>query len=299
MCKKGVYLFLFCIALVLFAVAGCKRENVPFEPSCKIVFFSRNSATYLMDPDGSHIQRISSKPALGNFSWSPDGLRIAYADTSDIYFLDYKGNHTRIPSSPGIDWGPDWSPDGNAIAFVSERRDRGYGHEIYIINVDGSEERQLTFSQQDGLYDSNPDWSPDSNQIVFEILSLSELFRGIHIIDTNGNNRRLLTSKEFDSWDPQWSPDGEKILFVSDRSGGDHLYVMDPNGNNVQQLTSNNIIDSDSNPSWSPDGKQIIFHSNQDGDKDIFIINADGSNIQKITSNDWYDSRPSLSPLCK
>jgi len=296
--KKGTYIILFCTVFVLFAWAGCGRENVPFKPTCKIVFLSRNG-TYLMDPNGSKKKKISSKPALGNFSWSPDGTRIAYADIYDIYFLDYKGNHTKLSGSPGIDWDPDWSPDGNYIAFVSERPDQSYSHDIFVINLDGSEERQLTFNKNEGLYNYSPDWSPDGSQIVFETLSLPEGFKGIYVINSDGTNRRLLTPKIFECWDPQWSPDGEKILFVSDRSGGDQLYIMDSNGYHVQQLTFDNIIDSDSSPDWSPDGKQIIFHSSHDGDRDIYMISADGSDLQQITNNGWYDSRPSMSPLCK
>ncbi len=61
-------------------------------------------------------------------------------------------------------------------------------------------------------------------------------------------------------WGPTWSPDGEQIAFVSDRDGDLDIYTMDPDGQNVRQLTDMNS--NDVAPDWSPDGTQIAFGSN-------------------------------------
>ena len=57
---------------------------------------------------------------------------------------------------------------------------------------------------------------------------------------------------------PAWSPDGQKIAFVSDRTGDAEIFVMNADGTDVVQLTNNPAADVE--PSWSPDGKSIAFY---------------------------------------
>jgi TolB protein len=107
--------------------------------------------------------------------------------------------------------------------------------------------------------------------------------------------------------DPAWSPDGQKIVFVSLRDslvdphhcGGDEcnyeIYIMDSNGSNIQRLTDNPGYDGE--PSWSPDSKQITFTSSRNGKDEIYIMNSDGSDITQITNNLAINSHPSWSPI--
>ena len=87
----------------------------------------------------------------------------------------------------------------------------------------------------------------------------------IYVMDADGGNQRRLTNNPASDYAPSWSPDGKRIVFVSDRDGhvdangwptGD-IYVMDADGGNPQNLTNNPFHDS--LPSWSPDGKRIAF----------------------------------------
>ena len=87
---------------------------------------------------------------------------------------------------------------------------------------------------------------------------------------------------------------GSVIGFASDRDGDWDIYVMDPNGNNLTQLTDSPGIDW--NPDGSPDGKRIVFESQRDGNSEIYIMNADGSNPINLTRNPGYDSSPAWSP---
>ncbi|MFC2064639.1 TIR domain-containing protein [Chloroflexota bacterium] len=85
-----------------------------------------------------------------------------------------------------------------------------------------------------------------------------------------------------------------RIAFYSALSGNDNLWLMEPNGSNLTQLSFNKF--GDAFASWSPDGSQIVFNSGRDGDDEIYIMNADGANIRQLTDNDVEDYAPVWSP---
>ena len=131
----------------------------------------------------------------------------------------------------------------------------------------------------------------------------------IYVMDADGGNLRRLTNNPSSDYAPSWSPDGQRIAFVSDRDGhvdanGWHtfeIYTMDADGHNPQNLTNNPFNDRD--PSWSPDGKRIVFSSDRDKGRgeaahnyDIYVMDADGGNPQNLTNNPQEDKEPSWSP---
>ena len=80
--------------------------------------------------------------------------------------------------------------------------------------------------------------------------------------------------------EPVFDPKGEKIAFVSTKSGNAEIYVVNVDGTGLEQLTSGKAVNA--SPNWSPDGKQIVFVSNRDGSLALFIMDSDGSNQKKI-----------------
>jgi Tol biopolymer transport system component len=97
-----------------------------------------------------------------------------------------------------------------------------------------------------------------------------------------------------EDWSPSWSPDGQKIAFVSGRNGAPEIYVMNGDGSNQIRLTNNRARDS--SPSWSPDGLKIIFDSIRDGNWEIYTMNTDGTEQTRLTNNQANDGMPSWSP---
>ena len=96
---------------------------------------------------------------------------------------------------------------------------------------------------------------------------------------------------------PQFSPDGKKIAFMSDRSGNFEIWVCERDGSNAMQLTSfgGPIV---TNPRWSPDGSRIAFDSNAAGGFDVWVTSANGGKPQRMTShptNPTNDGNPSWS----
>ena len=148
------------------------------------------------------------------------------------------------------------------IAFASGRND---DLDIYLLDVKRGAIVNLTHSQSNAYL---ADWSPDGTQLVYvddspggdrEIwlrqVGCRDLFSPC------GANLRRLTFDRASEYSPAWSPDGKKIVFVSERYGTAELMLVDVGCTNqpagcqdaAQRLTSNDFLDTD--PAWSPDGK--------------------------------------------
>ncbi|SHF31075.1 Imidazolonepropionase [Microbulbifer donghaiensis] len=98
---------------------------------------------------------------------------------------------------------------------------------------------------------SNLDISPDGKTILFDMLG------DLYAVPVSGGEARALTNELAWNTQPRFSPDGRSIVFVSDRDGADNIWVMDRNGDNPRQLTTEkeNLVHS---PNWSPDGQYLV-----------------------------------------
>ena len=92
---------------------------------------------------------------------------------------------------------------------------------------------------------------------------------------------------------PAWSPDGQWIAFTSKQAGEYHIFKIDVDSGNLQQLTDEgyNMF-----PTWSPDGQQIAFYSSRDQGNDIFVMNANGRRLRRIIQRDHGGGSPNWSP---
>ena len=299
---------------------GHIRNDIPGLPAFEI---------YVMDADGKHQRRLTNNPASDHSpSWSPDGKRIAFVSdrdghpdritgwhTPEIYVMNADGsNPQNLTNNPAEDTSPSWSPDGKRIAFDSNR-DGPFNWEIYVMDADGGNLQNLTNNPDDDGWpdDRYPSWSPDGQRIVFSarrdghVENKFAVTYEIYVMDSDGGNQQRLTENRKNDESPSWSPDGQRIVFESDRKGefeNYDIYVMDSDGGNLQKLT--NTRGWDTGASWSPDGNRITFMSERAGNTEIYVMNADGGNPQNLTNNPggdfhpaWLNSPFSVSPAGK
>ena len=278
-----------------------------------------NGEIFLMNPDGKRVRQLTRHLQYDSApTWSPDGQKITFASFRDlhkpkgiilaeIYVMNPDGtNPINLTQSPErADLFSSWSPDGKQIVFGSIK---GFVSDVWVMDANGANQRNLT--NHDAL-DRRPDWSPDGMRIAFESNREGGWefdFWGnmdVYVMNADGTNSINLTNHPALDGYPDWSPDGMRIAFHSNRDGDDNweIYVMNADGTNPINLTNHPA--EDWRPSWSPDGKRIAFESNRDGDWvrdrhdnwEVYVMNADGTNPINLTNNNHVsDGRPAWEP---
>lgn len=172
------------------------------------------------------------------------------------------------------------------IAFVSNRDGN---REIYLMNVDGSGQTNLT---KHGADDEWPTMSPDGTRIAFiswrdepnpRVCSRDgSCNTEIYLTNADGTGLTRLTDIPGMESFPVWSPDGTQIAFISWRNGKQDVYVMNADGSNQTNLTNDPGVDL--YPAWMPDGTQIVFLSTRDNAFQFYVVNIDGSGLTMLDS---------------
>jgi len=142
---------------------------------------------------------------------------------------------------------------------------------------------------------SDPSVSPDGTKIAFCALR-RELYSQIYVMNADGTGEKRLTNiTTGDACGPAWSHDGKKVAFyafaLTHPSRNPAIWVMDPDGANLKQLTEHAV-----SPTWSPDDRQIAFASDRVGKFQIYVMNSDGSNVRRLTNDKGEDSSPAWAP---
>ena len=276
---------------------GDLRDSYPMFSSdgTKIAFDRNISGTpnvFVINSDGTHpVAIIFAGPAPSvSFSsdptWSPDGSKLAFvgdlngvrrrevfavnADGSGLVQLTTNVQLGSDSSGPiySSDLNPSWSPDGSRIAFSSDRNGQSNA-EIYVMNVDGTNQLRLT---NNSTYDQYPAWSPDSQKIAF----YSGFGNGINMMDRNGNNAVNITH---DGFNPAWSPDGTKLAFnrYDPSTSKFQIFTINIDGTNAAKVT-NNAFDSLA-PAWAPASSPPIATAKISG----HVLDGNGSPIVGAT----------------
>ena len=171
---------------------------------------------------------------------------------------------------------PDVSPSGKQIVFASNRitaTNLTGDFEIFVMNSDGTEVRQLTFN---GAEDSWPRWSPNGKWIAFHS-NVTGNFE-IYVITPDGEFLTPVTDYAGLDQFPEWSPNGKQLAIRRDTD----IYLIDLDGANPMQLTAGNP-GFNQMASWSPDGRRLAFLSTREGYPSVFVMDVDGSNQINLT----------------
>lgn len=198
------------------------------------------------------------------------------------------------------DSNPRWAPGGVLLSF--ERAEEGK-QAIVIASKDGEILKNIYYKAEDtsksdfGLdflmpeiaqsensYNANLTWSPDGNNFIF-MSNAGEGNYDIYLDGINSNSTvRLTTEKQRDA-QPSWAPNNNQVAFVSGRSGGALIYLLDLQTQHLKKITQGR--DSFLYPRWSPDGKRIIAIYGTNENHNILVI----ENIDKTTSTSRYISQ--------
>jgi Tol biopolymer transport system component len=196
--------------------------------------------------DQHQVTNLGGRMVFPDFD--PVGSRIAFGGgvtdeaAGDIFSIGTDGTRlVQLTNDAADDLYPAYSPDGSQIAFISYRTGTG---QVWLMNVDGSAEDQLTFDAANK--DQVPDWSPDGSRLVYAG-SVDFGPDDLYIIDADGGGLQQITSTADDvDFAPTWSPDGRQIAFVSARSDGRFVYVIDADG------TGERLVNGGAGPQFAP-----------------------------------------------
>src|SRR6266851_1812493 len=202
---------------------------------------------------------------------------------NNLVLVDIKGGDPKnLNDKETADTNPAWSPDGKQIAVGREGA-------IHVMDADGGNVKQIT--KDDNAADRLPAWSPDGKQIVF--VRNQQIF----VMDADGSNQKNVSNNKDYEADPAWSPDGKKIAFASNRSGGGfRVYVMDPDGSNVTDVSQADNPNGYTYPAWSADGKKLYFSESVENGLEVFVCDADGSNKKQLTKLGGANTHSACSP---
>jgi TolB protein len=194
---------------------------------------------WTVKPDGSDLRRLTNYGVYtAEAVLSPDGKQVVFTSVKDgdldIYTMNIDGSNVKqLTRTPGYDGGPWWSPDGTKIVYraqhpsdsasLSRYRDllsrgmiRPSEVELYVMNADGSENRQIT---RLGGANFGPSWTPDGQRIIFSSNHKNPRSRNfdLFLVNLDGTGlEQVTTNPDFDGF-PMFSPDGKRLIWASNR----------------------------------------------------------------------------------
>jgi Tol biopolymer transport system component len=204
----------------------------------------------------------------------------------------------------GYDAEGSYSPDGKLIVYSSNKNaftreltkeeqqklevDPAYFCDLFIMNADGSEKRQLTDVPG---YDGGPFFSPDGKKIVWRRFSTDGHSADVYTIHIDGTNEKRITDFNSMSWAPFFHPSGDYIAFCSNLFGYANFEVFIVDADGLKEPVRVTYTDKfDGLPVFSPDGKKMVWTSSRtsDGKAQLFIADWDDAFAREMLSKSPY-----------
>jgi Tol biopolymer transport system component/serine/threonine protein kinase len=221
---------------------------------------------------------------------SPDGQRVVFRrmfSDPDLFVVPIAGGAIKqltfdlLPKLGRLTW----TPDGREIVYSTQREFGGAG--LWRIPADGGTPRRVANTL---LFAGNPSLARDGHRLAY---TESWVDTNIYVSEGDGAPRRLIASTREDH-SPTFSPDGERIAFISNRTGDSEVWVARLDGSQQTQLTR--LARFAGTPRWSPDGTSIAFDLLGAGNSDIWVVASAGGTPRRLTTLPEADNKPAWSP---
>jgi Tol biopolymer transport system component len=209
--------------------------------------------------DGSGLHQLDATPDpdlnLGCGDVSPDGTRMVLegfndrrGDLNGIYTVRSSDGGNLVRLTDGLDGYPQYAPDGSRVVFLRTRPGvlpDGAGA-LFVVNVDGTGLRRITpwgfaFLQQS--------WSPDGSWIAFQ-----KPYGRLYLVHPDGSGLHevpLVLPAGMGARQPSWSPDGTRIVFSAEESDGADLFMVRPDGTDLERITDTTDV-VETGADWGP-----------------------------------------------
>jgi len=235
-------------------------------------------------------------------AFSPDGRYVAFirarqSASNAVYVLALSASLTPVgpPSrvtadSPNI-VGLAWSPDGGTLVFSSG------SHNAF------ARLQRIAFTPTQSPQPAQPEVLPFGEQatavtisrtgrLVYSAQSRDAALWKLPLTASNGTLVPVpVASSTYDELTPDYSPDGKRLAFASNRSGAEEIWIAEADGSNPIQMTSMKGPLC-ANPRWSPDGRTILFTSRREGSQDLYLLSPDTGDVRRITDDPGEEGEP-------
>ena len=275
--------------------------ELDWSPDGKYIAFAGQSGIYLLSLEDSTVRRITAPPSTVEDwgpSFSPDGQKVMFVRNREIGAPDEiratpitGGEGVHLFSERGrISSAPQWSFDGRAVIFSSNRS----GHPaLYRVSLDAPD------SAVEIKEAGSPAWNPTVSRHGYRMV-YERLLRSVSIWQMNLNARRdkrpYLTVSSTSDTDqgpgPQFSPDGKRLAYMSDRSGTMEIWISNSDGSNGFQLSA---VGGAGTPRWSPDSLSVAFDVATTSGSKIVTMNLHRGAPLTLTPDAFHSVCPSWS----
>ena len=255
---------------------------------------SAPTAIFRLDLESLQRERLTQpRPGLsGDRDLAADegAGRVAFARATipgveDLWVAAVDGEERRLTWDGRSINGIEWLDTADRIVFSSVRDGRS---KLWSIAPDGSDLRTLPVP--DGAHD--PSYSRATDRLVFERRRYdANLWQAA--FGEGEAPEILVASTRWDGW-ARWSPDRQRIAFVSDRSGSVELWLGDSEGGSAIRLTDSGT-DTPGRPEWSPDGRELVLQIHRGPQADLLSVHADTGQARDLTASSWNELAPSFS----
>jgi Tol biopolymer transport system component len=298
-----------------------KRPGILAAGLSAAVLFGPGSRAAIPQPQGTSEFQILFVSTRDDPAADPALEPLRTWSAAEIYVMNEAATSVRrLTRNSVVDLFPAASPDGRRVVFDSTRRrteSEPYNtSDLFVMNADGSDPQFL-------VRGSSATWSPDGRHIAFHASASGKGLpikrdpgaatddSDIFVLDGDDGLRSHRTARNVTNNpgtiddDPDWSPDGKKIVFTS------HAVTDDAANSATAEIYALNILKGDSDgkavrltnnaeeeraPSWSPDGTRIVFCCRRGGaDFEICVMNAEGTAQRSLTDNSVPDLTPTWS----
>lgn len=287
-----------------------------WSPDSKWIIYTHKDAPelptslFMVQVESREMRRLSTTPSgiMGDSApaVSPNGSKLVFSRVTglgptDLYLVELKKDYSPAREPQRIsffNWvlaGAAWTPRGTNIIFSHQQ-------ELWKVPFSGSGsiESQPQKIETFGSGATSPAIARQGKRMAF-VKSYGGPLNIWRVGLGEGSKKGGKNSSSNDAVDlipstggefaPQYSPDGKKIAFESDRTGSLEIWTCQSNGANCSMLTFFGTQVTGV-PNWSPDGQQIVFYSRPKDKAQIYVMNSEGGGLRRLTNDTWEDFFP-------
>lgn len=208
--------------------------------------------------------------------------RVLFVMDGKVYAIDQDGADQRLVSSSDHSaMSPAWAADGRRFAYMEFWE--GHGR-LFVQDVASGKRSAVATTGQ--ALDFTPAFSPDGKTLAFS--RATEEGTDLYTVNIKDGCclQRLTVGRFYDNLSPTYSPDGQRIAFVSTRAGLPQIYAMAADGTDQQLLApfDYGATGSSNAPEWSPDGQSVAFHRDVGGTLQVFVLDVRTRAVRQLTS---------------